>query len=53
MDGRLHAEHSRCVQAGLRTLAEVTDHIVPLRDGGASVEANSQSLCRRCNTLKG
>lgn len=53
MDGRFHAEHSRCVQTGQRTLAQVTDHIIDLAKGGAHRdEANSQSLCRRCNTAK-
>ena len=54
MDGRLYAEHSRCVQAGLRVRAECTDHIVPLREGGARLDPrNHQSLCLACNTAKG
>lgn len=53
-DGQRYALHSRCVQAQQWTLAEVTDHIVPLSQGGTNCdEANSQSLCRRCNTAKG
>lgn len=53
-DGRLHAEHSLCVQAGQRNIADVTDHIIPLSAGGAHCdETNSQSLCNRCNTVKG
>lgn len=53
-DGRRHPEHSRCTQAGQWTLAEVTDHIVPLSKGGTNCdEANSQSLCGRCNKAKG
>ena len=53
-DGALHAEHSRCVQNGQRRRATVTDHIVPIRAGGARLDpANHQSLCVRCNTLKG
>lgn len=53
-DGRLHAEHSLCVQAGQRSLAAVTDHMIPLSAGGTNCDpANSQSLCKRCNTAKG
>jgi len=52
-DGQLHAAHSRCVQQGLVVSAEVTDHIVSLRQGGAQCEpSNSQSLCRTCNAWK-
>lgn len=52
-DGRFYAEHSRCVQQGQRTLAQVTDHIVPLVQQGAHCdEDNSQSLCVRCNSAK-
>jgi 5-methylcytosine-specific restriction endonuclease McrA len=33
--------------------AQVTDHIVALRDGGARLDPrNHQSLCYRCNVLK-
>jgi len=53
-DGKLHAQHSLCVQLGERVRATVTDHIVALRHGGAHRAAsNSQSLCTRCNTRKG
>lgn len=52
-DGQLHADHSRCVQAGRRTGATCTDHIVRLRDGGSHRDrANSQSLCTSCNVAK-
>ena len=52
-DGQLHADHSRCVQRGLRTRATVTDHIVSLRNGGAHLSSrNSQSLCTSCNVAK-
>jgi 5-methylcytosine-specific restriction protein A len=53
-DGELHAEHSRCAQAGRQVRATITDHIVPIREGGPRLDpANHQSLCVRCNTLKG
>jgi 5-methylcytosine-specific restriction enzyme A len=53
-DGRLYAEHSRCVRRGLRVLAGAVDHIRSLRDGGARLDpANLQSLCISCNTRKG
>ena len=52
--GQLHAEHSRCVRRGLRIRATITDHIQPLREGGARLDpANLQSLCVSCNTRKG
>lgn len=51
--GTFHGEHSVCVQEGRRVLAAVTDHIVALRDGGATFDsANHQSLCTSCNTRK-
>lgn len=52
-DGRFYAEHSRCVQHGLRTKARCTDHIRALRDGGSVLDpANHQSLCISCNVAK-
>jgi 5-methylcytosine-specific restriction endonuclease McrA len=49
----LSPEHSRCAQRGERVRAQFTDHIVPLRDGGARLDpCNHQSLCFRCNTAK-
>lgn len=52
-DGRLHPENSRCVQRGARVRAQVTDHIVALRFGGARLDpTNHQSLCRGCNAAK-
>jgi 5-methylcytosine-specific restriction endonuclease McrA len=54
VDGAFHAEHSRCVQAGQKNHAQCVDHIRPLRDGGSlDDEHNLQSLCFRCNRLKG
>jgi 5-methylcytosine-specific restriction endonuclease McrA len=51
--GSFHGEHSRCWQDGRRVAAQVTDHIVALRDGGARLDPrNHQSLCYRCNVLK-
>ena len=51
--GTFSAEHSRCVQRGERVKAQVTDHIVPLVDGGQHMSpTNSQSLCNRCNVIK-
>ncbi len=53
MDGELHAEHSRCVQAGRVGQATVTDHIVPVAAGGAFWDrANHQSLCATCHGAK-
>jgi 5-methylcytosine-specific restriction endonuclease McrA len=52
-DGLIHAEYSRCVQAGRAVQAECTDHILAVSKGGAFWEAsNHQSLCLACNTAK-
>jgi 5-methylcytosine-specific restriction endonuclease McrA len=52
-NGQLFAEHSQCVQLGLRTQATVTDHIKAMKDGGAKFDpANHQSLCGNCNRRK-
>lgn len=54
IDGLRHAEHSLCVQRNVMRRATVTDHIVPLRDGGEKYNPdNLQSLCTACNTAKG
>jgi 5-methylcytosine-specific restriction protein A len=54
IDGQLHAEHSRCVQRGIRQRADVTDHIRSIRNGGARFDPNNfQSLCNACNIAKG
>jgi 5-methylcytosine-specific restriction endonuclease McrA len=53
-DGLAHREHSRCVQRGLKTRAQVVDHIVSIARGGAVMDPrNHQSLCRSCNVTKG
>ncbi len=34
-------------------VAEVTDHILPIRDGGGKLDWNNlQSLCKKCNYKK-
>jgi 5-methylcytosine-specific restriction endonuclease McrA len=49
----MHTDHSRCWQRGELVLAQVTDHIVALRDGGAHMDpSNAQSLCTSCNIAK-
>jgi 5-methylcytosine-specific restriction enzyme A len=56
-DGRLYAEHSRCVQQGLEVPAECVDHI----DGHSRPDDREtfydprrlQSLCLDCNRVKG
>lgn len=51
--GIFSAEHSRCTQRGERVRATVTDHIVPLAEGGALMDpTNHQSLCTGCNAAK-
>jgi 5-methylcytosine-specific restriction protein A len=53
-DHQLHFDHSRCAREGrLNGKDLVTDHIVPLSDGGEKFdESNLQTLCRACNTAK-
>jgi 5-methylcytosine-specific restriction endonuclease McrA len=53
VDGVLSSEHSQCWRAGQLVRAEVTDHIVAIRDGGSRESpSNHQSLCRSCNAKK-
>jgi len=53
-DGQLYAEHSRCVQRGLRVRARCVDHIKPIRTGGSRLDpSNHQSMCWSCNAAKG
>lgn len=52
-DGSIDAQHSRCAQDGLKTLARCTDHIVPMSAGGSKWNAsNHLSLCIACNSWK-
>lgn len=41
-----------CLAAGRVVRATIRDHIVPLAEGGADVEANTQALCEACNQTK-
>ena len=42
-----------CEAVGVTRGAEVVDHIVERRDGGANLESsNLQSLCNRCHAIK-
>jgi len=53
-DGRMHAQHSVCVQLGQRVRATCVDHIRSIADGGSVFDpANHQSLCTSCNVRKG
>ena len=52
-DGALYVEHSLCARAGRKVLAQCVDHIIPMSQGGVAIaDANSQSLCYRCNNVK-
>lgn len=52
-DFRQHPEHSTCTRDGNQTRADVTDHIRPMRAGGARYDpANHQSLCTTCHGRK-
>lgn len=51
--GVMDPVNSRCAREGLTTPATCTDHIIPLRQGGAMWDLrNHLSLCHACNTLK-
>jgi 5-methylcytosine-specific restriction protein A len=42
-----------CSKRGLYVLGQMTDHIVPIRDGGAPLDdANLQTLCNPCHNAK-
>lgn len=43
----------RCRCCGRRTKDLEIDHIVPISKGGKSTYDNLQTLCKRCNKLKG
>jgi 5-methylcytosine-specific restriction endonuclease McrA len=45
---------SRCARLGLFTLAEVTDHVIPVNRGGSMWSPqNHMSACADCNRAKG
>jgi 5-methylcytosine-specific restriction enzyme A len=41
-----------CRPKGIVRPATIRDHIVPLAEGGADVESNTQALCQACSDLK-
>jgi len=42
-----------CMQRGIIVKANTVDHIIPKKQGGASLElSNLQSLCRECHSRK-
>ena len=45
-------DHNRCVKCGSRRNLEI-DHIIPISKGGKTVYSNLQTLCHRCNVIKG
>jgi len=43
----------RCLDEGLTVPADMVDHIIEIRDGGAKLSAtNAQSLCNGCHAVK-
>lgn len=47
------AEHSKCLQEGRATSADVVDHVVAIEDGGDRRDpTNFQSLCKPCHESK-
>ncbi len=52
-DGTMDTTHSRCAKQGRTIMAQCTDHIIPLRQGGSMWdESNHLSLCNACNAWK-
>lgn len=54
----LHRDQFRCQACGRSPAVDAgttlqVDHIIPWAHGGATVEANLQTLCERCNVGKG
>ncbi|NYT76542.1 HNH endonuclease [Alcaligenaceae bacterium] len=49
---RRHPLCVECLKAGRVTVATERDHIIPLFDGGADDESNTQALCEPCHDLK-
>jgi len=48
-----HPVCESCEAAGRTTAGELVDHIVPLRAGGARLNArNLQTMCRPCHAQK-
>lgn len=48
-----HPLCAMCEATGRSVVAEIVDHVVELRDGGAPFDGdNAQSLCRACHNAK-
>ena len=49
-DGQLHTQNSRCARLGLNGKAQVVNHIMSPKQGGAFMDpSNHEGLCRACN----
>lgn len=51
----LFARNPLCVECerhGFVTLATIRDHIIPLAEGGADTDDNTQGLCKACHDEK-
>ena len=46
-------DHYRCCKCGRKTRDLEIDHIIPIAKGGKSTYDNLQTLCHKCNLLKG
>lgn len=46
-------DHYRCRKCGRKTNDLEVDHIIPIAKGGKSTFDNLQTLCHRCNVIKG
>ena len=50
---RLHPLCRACADRGQTVVAEVVDHVLPIKDGGARLDtANLQALCVSCHNRK-
>lgn len=41
-----------CLPKGMRVLAQIRDHKVPLAEGGSDEDSNIQGICKPCDKVK-
>ena len=50
---KAHPRCARCASAGRSVVAQIVDHIKPIKDGGARLDwSNLQPLCAACHNRK-
>jgi 5-methylcytosine-specific restriction enzyme A len=55
MRAQLFTRHpwcARCLLKGLKTIATIRDHIIPIAEGGRDDATNEQALCLACSDAK-